>query len=91
MVETADLVVVGGGIIGCAVVHHLAQLLPRTTRIVLLDRGPIAGATSGSCMGHLMVTPDTPQEYAFSATSLRLWRELQDVEGGFDYNPTGAL
>lgn len=91
MVETADLVVVGGGIIGCAVVHHLAQLLPRTTRIVLLDRGPIAGATSGSCMGHLMVTPDTPQEYAFSATSLRLWRELQDAEGGFDYNPTGAL
>ncbi|MBM4062845.1 MAG: FAD-binding oxidoreductase [Planctomycetes bacterium] len=91
MVETADLVVAGGGIVGCAVVHHLAQLLPPQTRIVLLDRGPIAGATSGSCMGHLMVTPDTPQEYAFTATSLALWRELQQQEGGFDYQPTGAL
>jgi glycine/D-amino acid oxidase-like deaminating enzyme len=42
-------------------------------------------------MGHLMVTPDTPQEYAFSATSVRLWRELAELQGGFDYNPTGAL
>jgi glycine/D-amino acid oxidase-like deaminating enzyme len=91
MVETADLVVVGGGIIGCSVVWHLAQLLPRTTRIVLLDRGPIAGGTSGSCMGHLMVTPDTPQEYAFTSQSVRLWRELERLQGGFHFNPTGAL
>jgi D-hydroxyproline dehydrogenase subunit beta len=90
-VETADLVVIGGGIIGCAVVQHAAQLLPPSTRIVLLDRGPIAGGTSSSCMGHLMVTPDDAQEYSFSATSVRLWRELQQQEGGFDYNPTGAL
>ena len=91
MVDSADLVVVGGGIIGCAVVQHLAQLLPPSTRIVLLDRGPIAGATSGSCMGHLMVTPDDAQEYAFTKESVRLWHELQEQEGGFDYNPTGAL
>lgn len=91
MAETADLVVVGGGIIGCAVVHHLAALAPRSTRIVLLDRGPIAGATSGSCMGHLMVTPDDAEHYTFTATSVRLWRELHERCGGFDYNPTGAL
>lgn len=87
---TADVVVVGGGIIGCAIVWQLAQRLPRTARIVLIDRGPIAGATSGSCMGHLMVTPDDAQEYAFSHASVQLWRELQDQQGGFDYNPTGA-
>lgn len=96
MVETADCVVVGGGIVGCAVVHQLARLLPRSSRIVLLDRGPIAGATSGSCMGHLMVTPDDATEYALSATSVRLWRELAERHAdepgsGFDYNPTGAL
>ena len=42
-------------------------------------------------MGHLMVTPENAQDYAFSATSLRLWRELDDQVGGFHYNPTGAL
>lgn len=91
MVRSADVVVVGGGIVGCAVVHQLAQLLPPSSRLLLLDRGPIAGATSGSCMGHLMVTPDTPQDYAFTAASLRLWRELHEADPGFDYNPTGAL
>lgn len=91
MTETADLVVVGGGIVGCAVVHHLTQLLPRTTRIVLLDRGPIAGATSGSSMGHLMVTPDDAQAHALTAASVRLWRELQARRGGFHYAATGAL
>ncbi|MFY9342838.1 MAG: FAD-binding oxidoreductase [Planctomycetota bacterium] len=91
MTETADVVVIGGGIIGCAVVQHLALLLPRSARIVLLDRGPIAGGTSSSCMGHLMVTPDDAQEYAFTKSSLRWWRELHERQGGFDYNPTGAL
>ncbi|MCB9886205.1 MAG: FAD-binding oxidoreductase [Planctomycetes bacterium] len=91
MTETVDLVVIGGGIIGCSVVQHAAQLLPPSTRILLLERGPVAGATSGSCMGHLMVTPDTPQDYAFTRTSLDLWGELQQQEGGFDHNPTGAL
>ena len=91
MAETSDLIVVGGGIVGCAVVQHCAELLPRSTRIVLLDRGPIAGATSGSCMGHLMVTPDDAQEHAFSFRSVALWRELAERQGGFDHNPTGAL
>jgi glycine/D-amino acid oxidase-like deaminating enzyme len=91
MVETADLVVIGGGIVGCAVVHQCARLLPSGSRIVLLDRGPIAGATSSSCMGHLMVTPDSARDYALTAASLRLWRDLAERQGGFDYNPTGAL
>lgn len=91
MSGAADVVVVGGGVIGCAVVWQLAQRLPRTVRIVLIDRGPVAGGTSGSCMGHLMVTPDDAQEYAFSHTSVQLWRTLQEQQGGFDYNPTGAL
>ncbi|MBX3462096.1 MAG: FAD-binding oxidoreductase [Planctomycetes bacterium] len=91
MVETADLVVVGGGIVGCAVVHQLAQVLPASTRIVLLDRGPIAGATSGSSMGHLMVTPDDAAAYALTSASVRLWRELQAETGGFDFQDTGAL
>lgn len=91
MAETADIVVIGGGIIGSSVVYHLAQLLDPSTRIVVCDRGPIAGATSSCCMGHLMVTPDTAQDYALTKTSVDLWGELDEQVGGFDYNPTGAL
>lgn len=91
MQDSADVVVVGGGIVGCSVVHQLAELLPRGSRIVLLDRGPIAGATSGSSMGHLMVTPDDPAAYALTAASVRLWRDLEARSGGFDFQDTGAL
>lgn len=93
MAESADVVVIGGGIVGCAVTMSLARALPQA-RIVVIDRGPIAGATSGSCMGHLMVTPDDAQHYALSAHSVALWRQLAaevGADGGFDYNPTGAL
>jgi sarcosine oxidase subunit beta len=91
MTETADIVVIGGGVIGTAVVYHLSRLLDPSTRIVLCERGPVAGATSGSCMGHLMVTPDTAQDYALTKTSVELWRVMNEELGGFDYNPTGAL
>jgi len=91
MTETADIVVIGGGVIGTSVVYHLSRLLDPSTRIVLCDRGPVAGATSGSCMGHLMVTPDTAQDYALTKTSVDLWGRMNEELSGFDYNPTGAL
>lgn len=92
MTETTDIAVIGGGIVGCAVVQQLTELLPRSTRIILLERGSIAGGTSGCCMGHLMVTPDNAQEYALTANSLRLWRELAErAPGAVQWNPTGAL
>jgi len=90
MTEIADIVVIGGGIVGCACVRELARQW-REARIVLLDRGPIAGGTSSSCMGHLMVTPEDAQRYAFSHKSVELWRELHLEAGGFDYAATGAL
>ncbi|MGE3174975.1 MAG: NAD(P)/FAD-dependent oxidoreductase [Planctomycetota bacterium] len=91
--SSADVVVIGGGIIGCACALHLARALP-DARIVVVDRGAIAGATSGSCMGHLMVTPADDEHYRLTSASVRMWRELHDEYrdlGSFDYNPTGAL
>ena len=82
MSETADIVVIGGGIIGSSVVHGLVQLLEPSTRIVRCDRGPVAGATSGACMGHLMVTPDDERAYALTKTSVDIGREWHERFGG---------
>ncbi len=92
--DAFDVVVVGGGIVGSSVTMQLAMQLP-DARIAVIDRGPVAGGTSSCCMGHLMVTPDDAQHYAFSHRSVALWRELHQqasaLGAGFDYLDTGAI
>lgn len=67
----ADVIVIGGGIIGAACAWRLAQC---GKRITLIDdrRG---GATAAG-MGHLVCMDDDPAELRLSARSLALWREL---------------
>ncbi|KFK96445.1 MULTISPECIES: FAD-binding oxidoreductase [unclassified Serratia (in: enterobacteria)] len=68
---TADVIVVGAGIIGAACAWQLAQ---QGCRVQLVDdRRP--GATAAG-MGHLVCMDDNPAELALSAYSLRLWRAV---------------
>src|SRR5262245_52930789 len=48
MKQTADVVVVGGGVIGCAVAYELAR---RSVRVLLLDKTLPGRATSASAGG----------------------------------------
>ena len=59
--------------------------------MVLVERGAIAGATSGSCMGHLMVVSKPPLLYRLTRDSVSLWHGLAEEVGGFEFNHTGAL
>ena len=70
-----DVVVMGGGIVGCAVAYWLtrAGLSP-----LLIERDGIAGGSSGACMGHLMMMPDPQDMYQLSRRSVELWRAFHD-------------
>jgi sarcosine oxidase subunit beta len=46
---SADVVIVGGGVIGCATAYALARL--GVYNVVILDRGPLAGGVTGICPG----------------------------------------
>ncbi len=86
--KSADVVVVGGGIVGCAIAHYLGQT---NLSVVLLDRGGLASGSSGACMGHLMVTPEPSASYAFTSRSVALWHGLAKELGPFEHAKTGAL
>jgi glycine/D-amino acid oxidase-like deaminating enzyme len=68
--------------------------------VTVLDRGPIAGGTSGAGEGNLLVS-DKPvgPELALALHSLRHWRHLAArlgertglPGGGFEYEPKGGL
>jgi len=49
--KTADVIVVGAGVVGCSVAYHLARM--GVKGILVLDRGQIGGEASGAAAGML--------------------------------------
>ena len=45
MTETADILIIGGGVMGASIAYHLAQ--QRSGRVVLLEREALASGTTG--------------------------------------------
>src|SRR4051795_7366989 len=71
---TADVVVVGAGVVGAACAYFAARA---GLRVAVLDRGPVAGGTTGAGEGNLLVSDKSPgPELDLALHSLALWREL---------------
>jgi len=87
-VKSPDVVVIGGGIVGCAAVYFLARSGLRT---LLVERDGITCGTSGSCMGHLMMMPGPDDVYHLTRRSITLWKQLYRDVGGFAMNECGCL
>lgn len=80
--------------VGAACAFYAARAGLRT---VLVDRGPVAGGTTGAGEGNLLVSDKEPgPELELALLSGRLWRELAAAEPpGFrtavEYEPKGGL
>ncbi|MFQ5847932.1 MAG: glycine oxidase ThiO [Candidatus Methylomirabilales bacterium] len=51
MARTADVIIIGAGVVGCSVAYHLAGM--GVKGIVVLDRGRVGGEASGAAAGML--------------------------------------
>ncbi|MFJ8361089.1 NAD(P)/FAD-dependent oxidoreductase [Streptomyces sp. NPDC093984] len=87
---TCDVVVVGAGMVGAACALYAAR---GGMDVVLVDRGPVAGGTTGSGEGNLLVSDKEPgPELELALYSLRLWRELAEELGpAIEYEPKGGV
>jgi D-hydroxyproline dehydrogenase subunit beta len=89
-----DVVVIGAGVVGaaCALAAARAGL-----RVTVLDRGPVAGGTTGAGEGNLLVSDKPPgPELDLALLSLQLWAELDQhvraaTGGGFELELKGGL
>ncbi len=69
-----DVVVIGAGVIGAACAYFAAAA---GLSVVVVDRGPIAGGTTGAGEGNLLVSDKEPgPELDLALLSNRAWREL---------------
>src|SRR4051794_11895972 len=61
--------------------------------VVLVDRGPVAGGTTGAGEGNLLVSDKEPgSELELALLSARLWSQLACEDGeGFEYEPKGGV
>ena len=69
--RAADVIIIGGGIIGAACADELAG---QGLDVLVLDCNRPAATAAG--MGHLVVLDDNRDELALSEYSVRAWREL---------------
>lgn len=83
-----DVVVIGAGIVGCAVACWCARA---GLRVLVLERDGVATGTSGACMGHIMVNPEPEPLYRLTRRSVTLWQELRDRHPELHYLACGAL
>jgi glycine/D-amino acid oxidase-like deaminating enzyme len=87
--SAADVVVIGAGVVGASCAFYAARA---GLRVTVLDRGPVAGGTTGAGEGNLLVSDKLPgPELDLALRSARLWREIADEVGGFEYEPKGGV
>ncbi len=80
MADTADVVVIGGGIVGTSVACHLAE--GGAGRVVLLEREPILGSCStGKSVGGVRCQFSCELNVRMSQLSTEMFLELADETG----------
>jgi len=84
-----DVVVVGGGIVGCATAYYLAR---RGVRVILLERGEVAGEQSGRNWGFVRQQGRDPVEVPLMVAANRTWRGLeQELDADIEWIQGGNL
>ena len=78
MERLADVVVIGGGIVGSATAYYLAR---RGVSVVLVERNEIAGEQSGRNWGFVRQQGRDPAEVPLMMESNRIWRGLEQELG----------
>ncbi|HEX7746271.1 MAG TPA: FAD-binding oxidoreductase [Micromonosporaceae bacterium] len=74
---SADVVVIGAGIVGAACAYYAAR---EGLSVTVVERGPIVSGTTGAGEGNILVSDKEPgPELDLALLSNRQWRELSDL------------
>ena len=88
---TADVVVIGAGIVGAACAHALTAA---GLRVAVVDRGGVAGGTTSAGEGNILVSDKPPgAELELALRSAARWRTLADElgEDALEYEAKGGV
>ncbi len=85
----SDVVIIGGGIIGCAAAYYLSR---RGAEVTLLEKGRLVGEQSSRAWGLVRQQNRDPAELPLMVAGNRLWRELSaELEAEIEWRREGML
>ncbi len=79
MEKTADVVIIGGGIIGLSIAYYLA--LKKAGRIVLCEKGQLGEGSTSRCLGGIRTQFSTEINIRFSLESLKVFESFEEEFG----------
>ncbi len=86
---SADIVIIGGGIVGCTTAYYLAK---RGSSVAVLERGGIADEQSSRAWGFVRQQGRHDLEVPMAAEASRVWLELAgELQADLDYVRRGIL
>lgn len=80
MAETADVVIVGGGVTGCSIAHHLVRLGVRD--VVVVEKSFLASGATGRSSACIRQHYSTPETCRMVLHSLRFFEAFREHTGG---------
>src|SRR5512132_1546628 len=87
--QSVDVVIVGGGIVGCSAAYFLAR---QGMAVALFEKGRIAGEQSGRNWGWIRQQGRSPVELPLMIRSLGHWQELhRDLGEEIGFRQGGSL
>ncbi|MEV7520971.1 FAD-binding oxidoreductase [Streptomyces sp. NPDC091371] len=88
--HSLDAVIIGAGVVGAACAYYAARA---GLTVAVVDRGPVAGGTTGAGEGNLLVSDkEAGPELDLALLSTRLWRELAaTLPREIEYESKGGL
>ncbi|MFF4368051.1 NAD(P)/FAD-dependent oxidoreductase [Streptomyces sp. NPDC001594] len=85
-----DVVIIGAGVVGAACAYYASR---SGLSVAVVDRGPVAGGTTGAGEGNLLVSDkEAGPELDLALLSARLWQDLSaELPHTVEYEPKGGL
>ncbi len=79
MEKTADVVIIGGGIVGLSIAYYLA--LKKAGTVVLFEKGQVGEGSTSRCAGGIRTQFSTEINIRFSLESLKIFEQFEEEFG----------
>ncbi|HBY57070.1 MAG TPA: FAD-dependent oxidoreductase [Candidatus Atribacteria bacterium] len=90
MIKNADIVIIGGGVIGCSIAYNLAKL--GAEDIVLLEKNTLASGSTGRCGAGIRQQFGTEMNCILARESIKIFENLsEELDYEIELNQGGYL